>query len=88
MVKKEEQKLAKFFGNAFREVALPEFEKLDKKIDGVKEDVALVQGTVERIERRLDKMDDRLDRHGKTLDNHEVRVKSLESSSLAPRSSF
>lgn len=82
MVKKEEQKLAKFFGNAFREVALPEFEKLHQEIKEVKENVSLVQETVEKVERKFVKIDDRLDRHGKTIDTHEVQIKSLESLSI------
>ena len=77
MDKKEEQKLAKFFGNAFREVVLPEFEKVDERLTKLDENMA-TGDDIDRLERKLEKIDDRFDRHGKMLDNHEDRIEKVE----------
>ncbi len=49
MVKRGEEELAKFFGNAFREVVLPHLEELKSGVDENSE-------KLEKVEYRLDRI--------------------------------
>ena len=76
MKKNGENRLAKFFAEAFREVVLPHLEEL-------KEDMKDVKDRLFKVEEGLIKIDDRLDRHGLALDDHKKRIKRLENKTSA-----
>jgi len=77
-----EEKLANFFAESFKEVVLPGLERLQETADDMKEKMA-TQDDIYRLERRIEKIDDRLDRQGKSQENIQKRVLNLESHSPA-----
>ena len=80
MNKKQKQETVEIFAETFREVVLPELEKLDQKIEGLDTKMATKED-IDRIIRKLDSHDNRMDRQGKLLENHEERLIKLEKTS-------
>jgi hypothetical protein len=74
MVLISEDKLGKYFGEAFKEVVLPALEDMETRL---KNELASKKD-IYRIEERLEKLDERLDRQGKVQDNLQKRVGKIE----------
>lgn len=74
MDSKQKQELFEVFGEAFREVVVPELQEIRTNIKELKD-------KVERIDRKLDKHEDRMDCHGKQLESHEEEIIKLKKDS-------
>lgn len=85
MATKKDEKLAKFFAGAFKEVVQPGVDKLQENVDTmtrdivtIKEDLSEAKDDIYQIKTKLEKIDDRLDRQGKVQDDLQERVEILE----------
>ena len=80
-----EEKLSKFFAEAFKEVVLPGVENLSLRLDkvenrltGVEEQLGDVKDNVASLSRKFDAQQERLDKHAKIQENLDKRVGVLE----------
>jgi protein-arginine kinase activator protein McsA len=80
-----EEKLSKFFAEAFKEVVLPgvedvsiRLEDVEKKLENIEENMA-TQKDIFRLEEKLEKVVDRQDRQGKSIENLEKRASVIAS---------
>ncbi|MEK7550192.1 MAG: hypothetical protein AAB535_00190 [Patescibacteria group bacterium] len=68
MNKKDKQDFYDLFGESFREVVLPELEKIDNRLDVIESDLKGVKMTTESLDRKSEAQQTRLDRHGKNIE--------------------
>lgn len=87
MDKKLKTEIVEEVVESMKEVFMPEFEKMhdrlttvEKKVNGLQEDMSDVKDTLGRIERRMNSQEDRLDRHGKMLEKHDKQILALQKS--------